>query len=49
MIMDKNCCNSNLFIRILYLLLKMFILAIDSLKKAKAEPIIISGNKKYKQ
>ena len=38
--MDKNCCNFDLFIRIFRLLLTIFILVIDSLKKLKRDQLL---------
>ena len=47
--MDKNDCDLDVFIRIFRLLLKTFIMVADSLKKAKEESIIILNEEKYDQ
>lgn len=47
--MDKNDCDLDVFIRIFKLLLKIFIMIADSLKKAKEESIIILNEEKYDQ
>ena len=47
--MNKNGCGLDVFIRIFKLLLKIFIMIADSLKKAKEESIIILNEEKYDQ
>lgn len=47
--MNKNGCDLDVFIRIFKLLLKIFIMIADSLKKAKEESIIILNEEKYDQ
>ena len=47
--MDKNDCDLDVFIRIFRLLLKTFIMVADSLKKAKEESFIILNEEKYDQ
>ena len=47
--MDKNDCDLDVFIRIFRLLLKIFIMIADSLKKAKEESFIILNEEKYDQ
>lgn len=47
--MNKNGCGLDVFIRIFRLLLKIFIMIADSLKKAKEESIIILNEEKYDQ
>ena len=41
--MYKNCFNPNAFIQIFKLILKMFIMNIDSFKKAKRNNILIKS------
>ena len=47
--MNKNGCDLDVFIRIFKLLLKIFIMIADSLKKAKEESFIILNEEKYDQ
>ena len=42
----KNCCDPDVFSRIFRLLLKIFIMIMDSLKKAAKESVIILDNKR---
>ena len=47
--MGKKCCNSNVFIRIFRLLLRMVIMIMEWLKKAKKVSFIILNNQKYER
>ena len=46
---DKNHRNPDVFIKIFTLLLTLFIMISNSLKKAKKEPVITLNNEKYQR
>ena len=43
--MGNNCSNPNLFMRIFKSLLKMFVVLMKSIRKAKKELVILLNNK----